>query len=1016
ISVKMTRMCIPTSYARYSAAVRAIRGVMSRSTAGSSARFRNRTARRSAPVRSKSSMNTRASSWVMPIAAKTTPKGSGLPGTFACRAICSATSLCGRPAPENSGSFWPRTSVLRPSIVEMPVWMNSAGCSREYGLIAAPVMSTRFSGTIGGPPSIGSPAPLRIRPSMSRDTFSLIVSPRNFTVEFRSIPAVPSNTWTTTMSFDESRTCPRFRDPSGRPTSTSSPYPTHSVFSTKISGPAISVIVRYSVGISGGPQSLELVVHLGERLRELLVEFRFVLHPRQEFAGLQRRHVLRRDVQFHGLLTEVGVFLDLGDQLELPLGRAERVDGMIRVLLEEDLTDHPRDLERELLVRRQGIRADEPDDFLELRLFLQRARGPRSQLRPFLVHVLPEPVLQDLRVQAVRLEPVDGREVPPSPQGGVQSPEHLHDAERALGDGLREVPAARGDCADDADGPLKAAQRLRPTCALVELAEPRGQVRREAFLARHLFEPTRNLSHRFGPSRGRVRHQCDVVSHVSVVFRERHAGVHRRLPRSDRHVARVRDEGHAFHQGRAGVRILELREGGQDFGHLVPPLAASDVDDDLRIAPLRELLFGHRVVEEARQIAADEIMCLRDREIEHPRAVRNRFRLDDYILTDGTVLERHGKTTPASQLRGVDFHDSRPPGEQSVDGCDSKRSSGLRSDSDEAIRKATVENRRETLLDLGSVKTQDRDRIVEANPRFPLTPHMLTSRAVVKLVDSHGVAAGIHHQGVRRDTLAGPKAARDRGGPALRDREEEVEDPLARDERDGGHEPILHGPGPANGPGLVHLHLFPVVELRHHLVDLERALANLCDLPAAEVRGDHDSVLDVLRLLDRAYTVARAHRLAWLHLRRKCPRLLPRETRGLHPPEDEVSHHLLEDRERPLDAVVDAPEEARAQLDDEGPSRVEDGFAGPDATRVLVHLDDRFLAHDLDDFPEQLLLTDELDVVHARAETRGRHDRSCNSEDLPRRLAGRRFLLSFHCHVGFRPLRYSITCTGRPRS
>src|SRR6059036_3384478 len=359
MSVRITRMCIPTSYARYSAAVKAIRGVMSRSTAGSSARFRKRTARRSAPVRSKSSMKTRASSCVIPIAAKTTPKGSRLPRTLACRAICKATSLCGSPAPENSGSFWPRTSVLRPSMVEMPVWMNSAGCSREYGLIAAPV-------------------PLRMRPSISRETFSLIVSPRNLTVDWRSIPAVPSNTCTTTMSFDESRTWPLFRDPSGRPTSTSSPYPTHSVFSTKISGPAISVIVRYSVGISGGPQSLELVVHLGERLRELLVEFRFVLHPRQEFAGLQRCDVLRRDVQFHGLLTEVGVFLDRGDQFELPLGRAERVDGMVRVLLEEDLADHPGDLERELLVRREGVRADEPNDFLEFRLLLQRALRPRS--------------------------------------------------------------------------------------------------------------------------------------------------------------------------------------------------------------------------------------------------------------------------------------------------------------------------------------------------------------------------------------------------------------------------------------------------------------------------------------------------------------------------------------------------------------------------------------------------------------------------------------------------------------
>src|SRR5439155_1602156 len=337
MSVRITRMCIPTSYARYSAAVKAIRGVMSRSTAGSSARFRKRTARRSAPVRSKSSMKTRASSCVIPIAAKTTPKGSRLPRTLACRAICKATSFCGRPAPEHSGSF-----------------------------------------------------------------------------------------------------------------------------STKISGPAISVMVRYSVGISGSPQSFELVVHLGDRLPELFVEFRFVLHPRQEFAGLQRRDLLRRDVQFHGLLTEVGVFLDRADQLELPLGRAERVDRMIRVLLEEDFADHPGDLERELLVRRQGVRADETDDFLELRLFLQRPLRPRSQLRPVLVHVLPEPVLQDLRVQAVRLKPVDRREMPPSPQGGVQCPEHLHDAEGALGDGLREVPAARGHRTDDADGPFQASQGLRP--------------------------------------------------------------------------------------------------------------------------------------------------------------------------------------------------------------------------------------------------------------------------------------------------------------------------------------------------------------------------------------------------------------------------------------------------------------------------------------------------------------------------------------------------------------------------
>src|SRR6267378_1282475 len=259
--------------------------------------------------------------------------------------------------------------------------MNSAGCSLEYGLIAAPVISTRFSGTIGGPPSIGSPAPLKIRPSMFRDTFNLIVSPRNLTVARRSIPAVPSNTWTTTMSFEESRTWPRLRTPSGRPTSTSSPYPTHSVFSTKISGPAISVIVRYSVGMSRSPQALEFVVHLGERLLQLLVELGLVFHARQELAGLQRRDVLRRDVELDRLLSEVRVLLDRANEFELPSRRAERVHGVVRVLLEEDFTDHPGDFECQLLVGGAGIRSDEPDDLLELRLLLKGALRPRAEAR-----------------------------------------------------------------------------------------------------------------------------------------------------------------------------------------------------------------------------------------------------------------------------------------------------------------------------------------------------------------------------------------------------------------------------------------------------------------------------------------------------------------------------------------------------------------------------------------------------------------------------------------------------------
>ena len=77
------------------------------------------------------------------MAAKTTTNSSpaSLPGTVACAAICAASSAAGRPKPEKIGSFCPRTSVLRPSIAEMPVSMNSFGWSRATGLIGKPLTS-----------------------------------------------------------------------------------------------------------------------------------------------------------------------------------------------------------------------------------------------------------------------------------------------------------------------------------------------------------------------------------------------------------------------------------------------------------------------------------------------------------------------------------------------------------------------------------------------------------------------------------------------------------------------------------------------------------------------------------------------------------------------------------------------------------------------------------------------------------------------------------------------------------
>ena len=188
----MTRTCIPSSNARYSAVVRPRRGVEILSTAGSSARLRKTTALLSAPVLSNSFMKVCFSSLVIPIAMKTTAKSSSDPRTFACLAICSASSLWGSPDAEKIGSFCPLTRVFIPSMVEIPVWMKSEGLSLAQGLIAAPLMSSFFSGVISGPPSRGCPDPERTLPSMSLETGIFIVSPRNLTDASLSIPEVPS--------------------------------------------------------------------------------------------------------------------------------------------------------------------------------------------------------------------------------------------------------------------------------------------------------------------------------------------------------------------------------------------------------------------------------------------------------------------------------------------------------------------------------------------------------------------------------------------------------------------------------------------------------------------------------------------------------------------------------------------------------------------------------------------------------------------------------------------------------
>ena len=74
ISVRMTKMSMPRSNARYSAAVKAQRGVMIRSMIGSLDRFKNMTTRLPVLASSKALRKYCATSFFTPMAAKTMAK------------------------------------------------------------------------------------------------------------------------------------------------------------------------------------------------------------------------------------------------------------------------------------------------------------------------------------------------------------------------------------------------------------------------------------------------------------------------------------------------------------------------------------------------------------------------------------------------------------------------------------------------------------------------------------------------------------------------------------------------------------------------------------------------------------------------------------------------------------------------------------------------------------------------------------------------------------------------------
>ena len=127
--------------------------------------------------------------------------------------------------------------------------------------------------------------------------------------------------------------------------------------------------------------------------------------------------------------------------------------------------------------------------------------------------------------------------------------------------------------------------------ALVKLRQARGQIRGIALLAGHFLQPPRHFAKRLCPTGSGVRNHGNRMPLVTVVLRNRDAGINGSLPRRHRHIGGVGNQHRALHQRLSGARVGQFRELPQHVGHLVAALAAADIDHQIYVAPLGKLVL-----------------------------------------------------------------------------------------------------------------------------------------------------------------------------------------------------------------------------------------------------------------------------------------------------------------------------------------------------------------------------------------------------------------------------------------
>ena len=208
----------------------------------------------------------------------------------------------------------------------------------------------------------------------------------------------------------------------------------------------------------------------------------------------------------------------------------------------------------------------------------------------------------------------------------IQAPYASHEPLRVRGNRFGEVAAGRRDGADDGHRAGRTAQRRNCTGAGVERRKGRSKVGRVALLGGQRSAASAEFAKRFGPARRGIGYDNCVVAHVAVVLGDAHAGVDAGLLSHHRHVRSVRDDDGPIGQPPARTGVLQLSEVFHDLGHLVAALAATDIDDDIGVAPFGQLLQQNRLAR-AKSARDRRSAATRNREQQIENALAGRQRL-----------------------------------------------------------------------------------------------------------------------------------------------------------------------------------------------------------------------------------------------------------------------------------------------------------------------------------------------------------------------------------------------------